>query len=420
MPHSVRIHFCWFAGVLLALGLGGCQRNAGEAPDKATADAGEQSDAASAEDQVTLTAAAARQYQIAVGPVTRQHLRPSLEVPARVALNANAHAHVGSLVQGRAVQIAVQVGDQVEKGAPLIVIESPELGEAQSLYLQQRIAVKVAQAAAEAAKSAFERAKKLFEQSQGVTLNELQKREVDYTVAQGTLQTAESSQQSAAHKLSIMGMDSQAIHNLAESGAIDLTYTVRSPLAGTVIERDTTLGELVSPNTETLCMIADLDTLWVIADVPEQHAAQIVKGAAARVEFSALPRQPVAGRVEFVSPVLDPQTRSVRVRIDVPNPDHSLRPGMFAKASIDMTGPGADTEILAVPEDAVQSVGGQSAVFVPVAGQPNTFAKRIVTAGRPVHRMVPILSGLEEGQEIVTSPSFILKAELGKDAPEED
>jgi cobalt-zinc-cadmium efflux system membrane fusion protein len=115
-----------------------------------------------------------------------------------------------------------------------------------------------------------------------------------------------------------------------------------------------------------------------------------------------------------MAPSLDADTRTVQVRIVVPNPRGSLRPGMFARA--DLT-PRATTDaaaVLVVPEESVQTIEAKPSVFVPVEGEPNTFATRVVKVGRPVGGMVPVESGLNEGEQVVVSGTFILKAELGK------
>jgi len=127
---------------------------------------------------------------------------------------------------------------------------------------------------------------------------------------------------------------------------------------------------------------------------------------------------PIDGTVAFIAPRVDPATRTVQVRIDVataPGGGTTLRPGMFAQAEIATAVAGGAAAQVAVPEDAVQQVAGGPAVFVPVKGEPNTFAKRPVTVGRPVGGMVPVLSGLAPGEEFVSRGSFVLKAELGKE-----
>ena len=122
-------------------------------------------------------------------------------------------------------------------------------------------------------------------------------------------------------------------------------------------------------------------------------------------------RQYVGG--EVIDPALDPSTRTAKVRIEVSDPRGRLKPEMFAEATIFPRADSVET-VLAIPNEAVQTVEGSPAVFVPVVGEANTFAKRTIRIGPVVGGMVPVLSGLEEGERYVASGSFILKAELGK------
>jgi cobalt-zinc-cadmium efflux system membrane fusion protein len=127
------------------------------------------------------------------------------------------------------------------------------------------------------------------------------------------------------------------------------------------------------------------------------------------------------GTVAFISPAVDPSTRSAQVRIEVQDGHVALRPGMFARVEIEAGAAGATPEpVLAVPDEAVQTVEGGPAVFVPVPGEENTFAKRAITVGRAVGGMVPVLSGLKEGEAYVVAGSFLMKAELGKGSAAHD
>lgn len=364
--------------------------------------------------EVKLTPEVIQRYGVKFGPATRQALTPTLTVPARVTFNTEAMAHVGSAVRGRAVEIKARVGDQLKKGDPLLIIESSELGEAQSDYLQKRTAVSVAASAVEPAKDALERAKKLYEQNQGISLGEVQKRQADYKAAQGALQTAQSAATAAENKLHLLGMDQPSVDALAKSTEINPKFAIRAPLDGQVIEREITLGELVSPEKDALLILANVSTLWVIAEVSENRLRDVSIGSSARVHVTAVSATPVQGKVSFIAPTLDPNTRTAQVRIELPNAQGTLKPGMFATAEIRANRKAGDEIALTVPDEAVQTVEGAPAVFVPVEGEPNTFVPRAVTVGESVGGMSPVLSGLKEGEPVVISGSFILKAELGK------
>jgi cobalt-zinc-cadmium efflux system membrane fusion protein len=310
-------------------------------------------------------------------------------------------------------ELKVQVGDEVKKGDVLLVVESPELGEAQSDFIQKRGAATAAAPLVESARSAYARARELYDQTKGISLTDLQKRETDYKSAQAALQTAQTAVTAAENKLHLLGMDHAAVDELARTGEIKPHFPVRAPLAGQVTQREVTLGELVGPDREHLLIVADMTTLWVLADVPEARLKGLKKGAEAHVALAALPDEKVEGTVSFVAQTVDPATRTLKVRIEVKNGHGELRPGMFARAEI-ATGDPKGESVLAVPDEAVQTVEGGPAVFVPVEGEESTFAKRAVTVGKPVGGWVPVLSGLKEGERVVVTGTFILKAELGK------
>jgi cobalt-zinc-cadmium efflux system membrane fusion protein len=365
-------------------------------------------------DEVKLTAEAIRQWNIRVEPAKKRVLAATFIAPARVAFNAEAMAHVGSLVPGRVVEIKVRVGDVVKKSDELLVIESTELGQAQSEYLQRRTDLAVVLSTVEPAKHAYERAKKLYDQSQGISLGEVQKREAEMKAAEGHALTAKAAAVAALNRLLLRGMTKDEVKELEDKGMLNPKLSVRAPIAGRVIEREVTLGELVSPEKEKLMVLAGVENVWVLADVSESRLPQVMLGSPAQVQLAALPGQRFEGKVSHVAPALNPDTRTGSVRIEVANPDDKLRPGMFASVMLTASTAGGGEAVLAVPDEAVQTVEGAPAVFVPVEGEANTFAKRTVTVGKPAGGMVPVLSGLKEGEPVVVSGTFILKAELGK------
>jgi len=365
-----------------------------------------------AQDEViVLTPASLRANDIHVEIATRQELRPTFRAPAHVAYDQEGMAHVGSLVTGRVAELRVKLGDEVEKGDVLLVIESPELAEAQSEYLQRRSLAQTSALPIELAQDAYERAKGLYDQTQGIPLAEVQKREAEYHATQAALQAARTAEQAAENKLHVLGMNQKAVQRLGESGEIDPHFTVRAPIGGQVIEREVTLGELVGPEREALMVLADMSRLWVLADVHETRV-----GAPARVLLGFDQEHWCTGVVAFISPALDTRTRSAHVRIDVTDRHPDLRPGVFAQVEIE-SAPDAHTPpqaVVAVPESALQTVEGRSVVFVPVAGRAGAFSQRVLRLGPQAGGQVSVLSGLEAGESYVSRGSFVLKAELTK------
>jgi cobalt-zinc-cadmium efflux system membrane fusion protein len=371
-------------------------------------------------EEVTLTSEAVARYGIRTSVAQIWRMKPTIHVPARVGFNTEAMAHVGSPLRGRIVDVKVRVGDPVTVGAELAVIESPELGEAQADFLQRRVAVQTAEPAADLSRVVWERAKGLYEQSQGISLADVQRREAEHKASVAAVRAAEAARTAASNRLRMLGMEQAAIDTLATTGEVVPRYTIRAAIDGVVVQREVTLGELVNPEREYLMVLADATKLWVLADVPEARLLQVEVGSMAWVDVGTggdEGHKRFEGVVTFLSPFVDPTTRTAQVRIEVPATELGLRVGMFAQAEIVTSSVlDAGAPVVAVPEEALQTVEGAPALFVPVAGEPDTFQKRAVTIGSAVGGLVPVYSGLVEGESFVSAGSFLLKAELGKGA----
>lgn len=432
-PLLTRLHLPAIAAAVMTLTLlAGCKKHTegdghdhgSKPPAKADGHAGHDhgSEGGGAEahaDEVKLTAEAIERYGVKVQPAQLWALKPTFVAPARVGFNTDAMAHVGSPLRGRAVELKVRLGDTVKRGDALLVVESPELGEAQNDFFQKRIAAQSASPAVDLARVAWERAKALLEQSQGISLTEVQKREAEYRAAVASQRAAEAAVVGSENRLHLLGMSQASVEELAKTGEISPRYTVHAPIDGQVVQREVTLGELVSPDREAIMVLADLSKVWVLANVSEAKLAEIAVGAKAWVKVGASDSKPLEGQVAFISPMVDMTTRTAQVRIEVATKDLPVRPGMFAQVEIVTSaaagaGGAEPTPVIAVPDVAVQTVEGGPALFVPVEGEPNTFAKRAVTIGKTVGGLVPIYSGLVEGERFVAAGTFILKADLGK------
>ncbi len=367
-------------------------------------------------DEVKLTADAVKRHGIEVAPASMHRLKPTFVAPAQVAFNAEAIAHVGSSLTGRVQELRVRLGDVVSKGDVLLVVESPQLGEAQSEFLQKRIIAQTGLATVELARNGLDRASRLYDLNKGIPLDEVQKRELEFKSAQALQLAAQSAALAAENKLHLMGMDQPAVQHLQESGEVNPRMNIVAPLAGRVVEREVTLGELVSPEKEALIVLADTTTLWILADVPDPRLHEVAIGAAAWIKSDTVSGHRHPGQVSYISPVVDPRTRSAQVRVAVQCEHGTLWPGMFVQVEITATDRAHPDPppMVAVPEDAIQTVEGLPSVFVPVPGESNTFASRAVIIGKPVAGLVPVYSGLAEGEAFVTGGTFILKAELGK------
>ena len=199
---------------------------------------------------------------------------------------------------------------------------------------------------------------------------------------------------------------------LARDQRINSNASIRSPLGGTVIERHVTAGEVIDSKT-VLFVVADLARLWILADLPEKDIPLVQLGLPVETQVTPYPDQTFRGVIVHIGEVIEPATRTVKVRTEVPNPDGRLKPEMFATIQIQTT---AKEQVLTVPTIAVQKDRGRAIVFVEKA--PGRYELRVITTSAPSGDRVPVLTGLEPGERIVTKGAFTLKSEMNKNEME--
>ena len=376
-----------------------------------------------------LSAEAVTAYGVRVAPTETRVLAATFAAPARIGFNRENMAHIGASVAGRATDIAARLGDRVAVDEVLLTVRSPELGGLQGDYLAAAAAVKATKPAVDIARSAYERAQELYDSTQGISLSVVQERATLLGVAERDAVRAGSTLTSAANVLRLHGMTDADLATLSESERVEPAYTVRAPIAGTVIERHVTPGELVGPEDEALMVLADLSTVWALIDVPEARLGEVTIGSAVTLALDAV-ATPVSAEVTYIDPRVNDMTRTGRLRVELPNPEGRLRPGMFARAMVTAGVPGAgegpadeaapemthraEHATPVVPAAAVLDVEGRLSVFVPVAGEPNTFVPQPIIPGLRSGGWVAVKEGLTAGQPVVVEGAFILKAELGK------
>jgi cobalt-zinc-cadmium efflux system membrane fusion protein len=264
---------------------------------------------------VHLTAAAVAEHGIRLEPVAKRALVESLRLPGRVALNDDRTARVASPVAGRVVEVGKGVGDAVDDGDPLVVVESPEFAAAQGDYLERRAALSGARSALDVATKAAERAQKLFANGQAIAESEAQKRQAELSAAAGASGAATAAVAAARAKLAALGLNGAAVAALETSGTIQARLALRSPIDGTVVDRSAVRGQLVGPDKDALFVVADLGAPWVLVDLPPGKAAEVRAGAAARVEAVGDGKLLAQGTVDRVGPLVDANLRSALARV---------------------------------------------------------------------------------------------------------
>jgi cobalt-zinc-cadmium efflux system membrane fusion protein len=367
----------------LLAGLAGCDR-AREEPAGAAPQA-----PASPSGIVRLTPEAAADAGIEVVPVARSVYRLHRDFPATVQPNENELAEVTPLIRGRVAAVYVDVGRDVEKGAPLALLHSTDLGLAEAAYLKSG-------AKLHEAVLVYERARDLLEHK-AISVAEFQRREAE-------MKTARAEAREARNRLELLGIPEPEIQRLDREQTIHPDVPLRAPFAGRVIMRNLTRGEVVEIN-QKLFTVADLSNVWVVGNVPEKDVRFIHKDEAVEVRALAYPGEVFPGTITYVGDMLDPATRTMRLRVTAPNPQKKLKPEMFATVRVYAP---AKADVLTVPLAAVQNGPAGRMVFVRRA--PGEFEARAVTTGEEIGDVVPVLEGLREGEHVVTKGAFALKS----------
>ncbi|MCC6967914.1 MAG: efflux RND transporter periplasmic adaptor subunit [Nitrospira sp.] len=343
-----------------------------------------------ADGTVQLTASEIARAGIQVLKVTKEPFVLHREFPATVQANENELAEVTTLIRGRVVDVLVDAGKDVKKGERLALLDSTDLGMAEGLYLK-------AAARQHEAQLAHERAANLHEH-RAISMAELQRREAE-------MKTAQAEAREARHRLTLLGVPGQEIQRLERERTIRSDIAIRAPFAGRVIMRNITRGEVMETSRNCFT-IADLSDVWVIASVPEKDVQFIRPNQTVHVVVPAYPHSLFSGRMTYISDVLDPATRTMRIRVTVPNPARALKPEMFAMVRVDAS---PQPAVLAVPLAAVQQDGAGKVVFVR-QGE-DRFEPRRVQLGGEQDGQVIVLEGLREGEDVVVKGAFAIKSE---------
>lgn len=332
--------------------------------------------------------------QIKVGLPQFESVSTTLRVAGRVEADATRMARVSAPVTGRILELKVIEGQHVTKGDVLATIYSTELSSAQSDYLK-------AYSQRQVAERAVTRAKQLLDAGV-IGSAELQRREAE-------LQQAGADLSAGRERLRVLGLHDEAIATLQKTRVLSSITDILSSIDGIVLERKATIGQMVQA-VEPVFSIADLSHVWLVADVPEQSAGHIKVGKAVEAEIPALPGHKIKGTLSFVSAMVNPETRTVGVRMNLANPQRLYKPAMLTTMTlID----GAERRLV-VPSTAVVREGNMDGVFVQTG--PDTFLLRKVTVGEDLGQKRVLLDGLQDKDEIVMEGAFHMNNERKRQA----
>jgi membrane fusion protein, heavy metal efflux system len=348
--------------------------------------------------EVVLSPEAVAQAGIKTAEVTVVERSTSVQVPGTIMANAYREVKVFPIVGGIITKLHAELGTAVKRGAPLATIFSAELAEAQTKYLS-------AKAMVEADRQKLERTKQL------IAIGAASRQELEEVSAVHTSHDTEA--EAARQRLLLLGLTRRQVETLKSASQALATVVVPAPMDGVITERSANPGQVVAMG-EALFVVTDLSEVWAVGDLYEQDFPHVRVGSDATLTTLAYPGLQLRGRVTYIDPRVDPQTRTAKVRVEVPNPEGHLRLGMYVTMTFSTS---SGERVVVVPRAAVQTIGGRQVIFIAVPDEEGKFLQRTVQLGPLAGESYTVLQGLEPGAVVVTEGSFFLRAESLRNAP---
>jgi membrane fusion protein, heavy metal efflux system len=307
--------------------------------------------------------------------------------------NSYRETPVVSLVGGIVRRVNAELGEYVRKGQTLAVVFSEELAMAQSSYIK-------ALAERDEHHNHHKRTIKLVE------IGAASRAELEEATTK--IRSVEAEIANMQQKLQLLGLSPQRIKELKSSSQISSEVSIAAPASGTVINRAVNPGEVIEEKKELL-RVADLSSIWVVGQVYEKELGKVRVGSGASITTDTYPGKIFRGRISYVDPRLDPQTRTAQVRIELANPNQIFKIGMYVNIAFATIG-GSESVSPTLPVAAVQNINNQQVIFL-ATKEPNVFIYRPVRVGTEANGYYPVIEGIQVGDRVVTEGSFLLRAE---------
>ncbi|MBX9805729.1 MAG: efflux RND transporter periplasmic adaptor subunit [Alphaproteobacteria bacterium] len=342
---------------------------------------------------IKLSPEQVKRFGIETLKINKSSFQHRLTLPGHVELNENTITHVVPSVPGVAKEIYKGLGEVTKVGEPLATLQSRDMAEAKSAYISAHKDFALKQ-------DLYEREEYLWKK--GV------KSETQFIQTRNTSENAKVNLEQKKQKLLALGMNEEKIQQLPEEKAPLNIYTIDSPIAGKVIERHITLGEVISGDKQVF-VIANLDTVWVELAIPAEDLQFVKKDQ--KVDLFAHQGESIqSGTIMYVSPVINDESRTGKAIIQLENSKQEWHPGDFITAQVIVS---EQSSYLSLPKSVIQKINEKPHVFVK-RGEGIFEAKPIQIKGSDKGEFIEVMSGVQVGEELVSTNTFILKAELGK------
>jgi membrane fusion protein, heavy metal efflux system len=342
--------------------------------------------------------------KIEVQAVQMRDLPAALSLQGHIALPDNATWRVGVLTDGRVEKVYANLGDYVQKGEILARMHSHDVHDARAAY-QTAVADSAKFDSAQAlAQAEYDRTQRLYA-LKAASLEQAQIAHQELVNAQTEAKNARIAvTRERTHLEDTLGVPADIPENSHNEN--DELVPIATPASGYVLEKNVTPGVTIQPSTDAF-VVGDLSRLWMLASVRADQLARLHVGQSAVVSLPDAPGDTFSGKVANLGQRFDPTTRQMQIRIEFTNTGGRLRPEMLAHAELPV---GEKKAALVVPQDAVQQVNGQDAVFVRLSA--DHFVMRPIQAGDSAQGMVTVVSGVQPGDQVVTQGSFLVKSQL--------
>lgn len=333
--------------------------------------------------------------RVEIGTVETGTGEHDLTLSGKVAYGEDRFTRISSPVQGRVVEVRAHLGDKVKAGDIVLVVDSPDIAQAYSEYVKEDSDLQYAIRAHDLARDLYE--------NKAMPLKDLKQAENELVKARAEFRRAK-------ERLLSLRVPAEELNKPLDKQKITSRFELKSPLTGIVVERAVTPGQSVGGDSgQVLFTVADLDMLQVNADVYERDLALVKEGQYAKVTVEAYSGVAFPATVAAVGDVVDPTTRTIKLRAWVNNPEHKLKPEMFARLQLRV---GENTPLLTIPREAVLDADGKQFVYV-VEGE-NRYVKQEVTVAPISPDHVRVLGGLSSGQRIVVKGAVLIQGQEAK------
>ena len=337
-----------------------------------------------------LTLPPDQRAKIKIEAIEPSRIRRTLDTTGAVAFDADQATQVLAPISGPVSRLLVNIGSRVQRGEPLASIASPDFGAAVSAYRK-------AEAAARNSRHIADLNKQLFQN------DALARREMEQTETDAVL--AESDRDAALVQLRSLGVDEKTLDDLREGRPIrGGEGLIRSPIDGVVVERLITPGQLLQAGTTPCFTVADMTTVWVMANVFGSDLPFVAVGDPADVTTGVTP-EPIPGKVDYIAAMVDPNTRAISVRIAAKNPNGVLKKDQYVRVALHSR---RETDGLLAPVSAILR-DDENLPFVFVVNADGTFSRRRLEVGSQVGDRVEVLSGLKAGDQVVVEGGLFMQ-----------